>query len=79
MPKDVLVLGAGMVAKPLVDYLLAQPELRVAMASRTEAKAEALVAGHERGVARPLNVQDEEKLDAAVAAADLVISFVPYI
>ena len=79
MPKDVLVLGAGMVAKPLVDYLLAQPELRVAMASRTVAKAEALVAGHERGVARPLNVQDEEKLDADVAAADLVISFVPYI
>ncbi len=79
MPKDVLVLGAGMVAKPLVDYLLDQPDFRVAMASRTAAKAEALVAGRERGVARPLNVQDEGKLDADVAAADLVISFVPYV
>ncbi len=43
MPKDVLVPGAGMVAKPLVDYLLAQPELRVAMASRTAAIAARLI------------------------------------
>jgi len=79
MPKDVLVLGAGMVAKPLVDYLLARPDFRVTVASRTVAKAEALVAGRERGLAQPLNVQDEKKLDADVAAADLVISLVPYI
>lgn len=78
MVKEVLVLGAGMVAKPLVDYLLARPDLRVTVASRTVAKAEALVAGRERGVARPLNVKDGEKLDADVAAADLVISLVPY-
>lgn len=79
MPKDVLVLGAGMVAKPLVDYLLARPEFRVTVASRTVAKAEALVAGRERGLAQPLNVQDEKKLDGDVAAADLVVSMVPYI
>jgi saccharopine dehydrogenase (NADP+, L-glutamate forming) len=79
MPKDVLVLGAGMVARPLVDYLLARPEFRVTVASRTVAKAEALVAGRPRGVARPLNVSDAEKLDADVAAADLVISLVPYV
>ncbi len=78
MPENVLVLGAGMVAKPLVDYLLARPGFRVAVASRTAAKAEALVAGRERGAARALDVRDGERLDAEVAAADLVISFVPY-
>lgn len=79
MAKEILVLGAGMVAKPLVDYLLAQPDFRVTVASRTVAKAEGLVAGRERGAARPLNVDDAEKLDADVAAADLVISLVPYV
>jgi saccharopine dehydrogenase-like NADP-dependent oxidoreductase len=79
MSKDVLVLGAGMVARPLVDYLLARPEFRVTVASRTVAKAEALVAGRERGVAGPLNVDDAEKLDADVGAAGLVISLVPYV
>jgi saccharopine dehydrogenase (NADP+, L-glutamate forming) len=78
MAKNVLVLGAGMVAKPLVDYLLARPGFRVAVASRTVAKAEALVAARERGAARALDVRDGERVDAEVAAADLVISFVPY-
>ena len=33
--KQVLVLGAGLVAKPLVRYLLEQPDIFVLVASRT--------------------------------------------
>ena len=33
--KNVLVLGAGLVSRPLVRYLLEQPDYHVTMASRT--------------------------------------------
>ncbi len=52
--KKVLVLGAGLVSRPLVRYLLDQPGFRVTVASRTVSKAEALIAGHPGGKALPL-------------------------
>jgi saccharopine dehydrogenase (NADP+, L-glutamate forming) len=76
--KKVLILGAGLVAKPLVRYLLDQPDLHVEVASRTVSKAEKLVAGHPRGVAKELNLKNEEMLKGEVAKSDLVISMVPY-
>jgi len=78
MAKEVLILGAGMVARPLVDYLLTETEYGVKVASRTVAKAEALVAGRPRGVCRPLNVDDAAAAEADVAEADVVVSLVPY-
>jgi saccharopine dehydrogenase (NADP+, L-glutamate forming)/spermidine synthase len=76
--KKVLILGAGLVAKPLVRYLLDQPDLQVEVASRTVSKAEKLIEGHPRGVAKELNLKSEEALRGEVAKADLVISMVPY-
>ena len=67
-----------MVARPLVDYVLGRTDYGLKIASRTVSKAEALVAGRERGACRPLNVDDDEALAADVRAADLVISLVPY-
>ena len=78
MPHDILILGAGMVARPIVTYLLERPAFRVTVASRTVAKAAALVGDHERGVAKALDVNDEGALAAEIAAADIVISLVPY-
>jgi saccharopine dehydrogenase (NADP+, L-glutamate forming) len=78
MAKEVLVLGAGMVARPLVDYILGRTDYGLKVASRTASKAEALLGGHERGVCRPLNVDDAAGLDEDVAEADLVVSLVPY-
>ena len=49
--KTVLVLGAGLVAKPLVRYLLDHAGYRVMVASRTLEKAEALIGGHPQGEA----------------------------
>lgn len=76
--KKVLVLGAGLVARPLVRYLLDEPEFQVTVATRTVSKAEKLIDGHPRGVAMPIDVQDEAALRAAIAPADLVISLVPW-
>ena len=76
--KNVLILGAGLVAKPLVHYLLDQPEFHVKVASRTVSKAERLVGDHPHGEAQPLNVDDTATLKGLISQADLVISMVPY-
>ncbi len=76
--KKVLVLGAGLVTRPLVRYLLDQPEFHVTVASRTVSKAEALIKGHERGTAAALNVKDKEKVEEFVKNNDLAISLLPY-
>lgn len=76
--KKVLILGAGLVAKPLVRYLLDQPDFEVEVASRTVSKAVKLIDNHPKGTARELNLKNEENLKGEVARADLVISMVPY-
>ncbi len=75
--KNILVLGAGLVSKPLVHYLL-QNEFGVKVASRTVSKAEALVEGFKNGSAETLNVKDEERLEELIAESALVISLLPY-
>ena len=77
--KNILVLGAGMVSRPLVRYLLEQANYHVRVASRTVSKAEALIGGHPHGEAMELNVKDERKLDELVREADLAISLLPYV
>jgi saccharopine dehydrogenase (NADP+, L-glutamate forming) len=76
--KKVLVLGAGLVAKPLVRYLLDQPDFQVRVASRTVSKAVKLVDNHPRGEALPLNVSDTAELKRLISDTDLAISMVPY-
>ncbi len=74
--KKVLVLGAGLVARPLVRYLLDRG-YEVTCASRTVAKAEALIDGHPNGKAHPLDLGNEAKLAEFIAETDLAISLVP--
>lgn len=76
--KTVLVLGAGLVARPLVSYLLGSADLAVEVADVEPARAERLVAGHPRGRALSLDIADREALAAAVGRSDLVVSMVPY-
>ena len=76
--KKVLVLGAGLVSKPLVQYLLDQPDFHVTVASRTVSKAEKLVGDHPRGKALSLNVTNTDELKKLISDADLAISLVPY-
>lgn len=74
--KRVLVLGAGLVARPLVRYLLDKGH-EVVCASRTVSKAEKLVDGHPNGRARELNLKDNAELSAAISECDLAVSLVP--
>jgi saccharopine dehydrogenase (NADP+, L-glutamate forming) len=75
--KKVLVLGAGLVAKPLVRYLL-DNGYEVIMASRTVSKAERMIAGHPHGKAFALDMQDEGKLAPFIRDCDLAVSLVPF-
>lgn len=75
--KKALVLGAGLVTRPLVRYLLDQPDFQVTVASRTVSKAEALVAGHPKGTTMALLADETDKLAKLVAEHDLAISLLP--
>lgn len=77
--KKVLILGAGLVSKPHVHYLLDVPEFQVTVASRTVSKAQALIGGHPRGQAVALNVDDQAALEEQIKQADLAVSLLPYI
>ncbi|HDQ71526.1 MAG TPA: saccharopine dehydrogenase [Chloroflexi bacterium] len=78
--KNVLVFGAGLVARPLVRYLLEQNDFHVTVASRTLSKAKGLLGDHPRGEALAFDItQDEDKLGDLVAQADIAVSLLPYI
>ena len=76
--KKILVLGAGMVSRPMIQYLLDQPDYHVIMASRTVNKAEQMIGDHPRGEAFSLDVNDDRKVEEFVSKADLVVSLLPY-
>jgi len=76
--KNVLVLGAGLVSRPLVRYLLDVPKFNVTVASRTVSKAVKLVDGHPHGKAIELNVKNDEELEKLIRNCDLAISLLPY-
>ncbi|MCP4201726.1 MAG: saccharopine dehydrogenase [bacterium] len=75
--KKVLVLGAGLVTRPLVGYLLDRG-YAVTCASRTVAKAEKLIDGHPHGTAYELNLKDEGRLADFIKNCDLAVSLVPF-
>lgn len=78
--KKVLILGAGLVSRPIVDYLLHHDDYEVTVASRTVSKAQALIAGHARGRALAFDItKTPEKLKDLVADCDVAVSLLPYI
>ncbi|MCU0850355.1 MAG: saccharopine dehydrogenase NADP-binding domain-containing protein [Candidatus Thermoplasmatota archaeon] len=76
--KIILVLGAGMVSRPMIRYLLDQPNYHVIMASRTVSKAEQMIDGHPQGEAISLDVNDVKKVEDLISNADVVVSLLPY-
>lgn len=75
----VLVLGAGLVSRPLVRYLLDQPETKVRVATRTVSKAERIIEGHKNGEAIHWLVEDREGLKRMMEDSDIVVSLLPYV
>ena len=75
--KKVLILGAGMVVKPMVDYLL-ERQIYVTIASRTRSKADEIINNRSNAESIQWNVDDEETLSKLVKDHDLTVSFLPY-
>lgn len=76
---NILLLGAGLVTGPFIDYMVRRPENHITIASRTLAKAEELAKGKPNVTATTCNVEDQSSIDKNVAACDVVVSLVPYI
>jgi saccharopine dehydrogenase-like NADP-dependent oxidoreductase len=75
--KRILILGAGMVSRPIVHYLSGQTGFEVTVASRTVSKAEALVEGRPGANALALNVKDQAAVDRLVSEHDIAVSLLP--
>nr|WP_319571346.1 saccharopine dehydrogenase C-terminal domain-containing protein [uncultured Draconibacterium sp.] len=73
----VLLLGAGMVAKPLADYIL-DNNIKLTIASRTLTKAEKLIRNRANGKAVQWIIDDIDQLDQLVASHNLTVSLLPY-
>lgn len=73
----VLLLGAGMVAKPITDYLL-ENKIELTIATRTVAKADELIDNRANGTSVQWTIDDAETLDKLVAEHDLTVSLLPY-
>ncbi|CCD27460.1 saccharopine dehydrogenase (NADP+, L-glutamate-forming) NDAI_0K02690 [Naumovozyma dairenensis CBS 421] len=78
MTKNVLLLGSGFVAQPVIDTLSATDGINVTVACRTLANAQEL-AKNSGSKAISIDVTDDSALDAVVAQNDVVISLIPYI
>lgn len=76
--QKVLILGAGMVVKPIVTYLLEKNYL-VTVASRTKSKADAMIDGHKNGTAMQWTVDKQQELDQMISEHDLTVSLLPWI
>lgn len=77
--KRVLILGAGLVSRPLVRYLLSLPDVETIVATRTVKKAQELIENSVRGKAVELLVDDEPSLHRLVKGTDVVVSLLPYV
>ena len=75
--KRVLVLGAGLVVKPLLDDLLSLPEVEVRLAALNVSRAQKLLAGRPQSSALEVNARDEAQLLPEVKEASVVISMLP--
>jgi saccharopine dehydrogenase-like NADP-dependent oxidoreductase len=75
--KKVLILGAGLVSKPMVDYLF-EEGFEVIIATRTKDKADKLIKNHPNGRSVAWMTEDMESLSAMIKDADLTVSLLPY-
>jgi saccharopine dehydrogenase-like NADP-dependent oxidoreductase len=75
--QKVLILGAGMVVKPIVTYLL-EKGYQVTVATRTKSKADVMIGDHPNGTSLAWTVEDEATLDRLVAEHDLSVSLLPF-
>jgi len=77
MSNQVLILGAGLVARPIIRYLLSKNYL-VTVASNTPERSKAMIDNHPKGTSIFWEAGDEAALGALIAANDITVSLLPY-
>ncbi|MEI6173690.1 MAG: saccharopine dehydrogenase C-terminal domain-containing protein [Bacteroidota bacterium] len=76
--KKILILGSGLVAKPIIQYLLSKG-YQVTVASNTPDRSDRMIAGNRNGVSVIWEAEDEVALDRMIAGHDITVSLLPYI
>jgi len=76
--KKVLILGAGLVSKPIITYLL-QKGYYVTVATLIRSKAEEMILGHPNAKAVAWSVEETAALDEMIASHDIVVSLLPWV
>ncbi|MDH3627925.1 MAG: saccharopine dehydrogenase NADP-binding domain-containing protein [Acidobacteriota bacterium] len=76
--RKILILGAGLVSRPIVRYFLDLGDTRVTVGSLYERDAKALIDGHPLGTGLAVDVTRDEEVVPLVADCDLVVSLVPF-
>jgi saccharopine dehydrogenase-like NADP-dependent oxidoreductase len=75
--RKVLLLGAGMIAGPIIRYLLGK-NIRLTVADRDKSHAAALIGKHPGGSALEWDIADEQGLDALISNHDITVSLLPW-
>ena len=75
--KKILILGAGLVVKPMVEYLL-ENGLQLLIASPMKERADEMINGNPLGSSLDWSMDDPATLDKLVAEYDIVVSLLPY-
>ncbi len=75
--KKVLILGAGLVVKPMVEYLL-ENGFGLTIATTTKEKADRMIKGHPKGSSLRWSADDTSTLEKLVNEHDIAVSFLPY-
>ncbi len=73
----VLILGAGLVVKPMVEFLL-ENNFRLMVATTTKEKADRMIKGHPNGSSLRWSTEDADTLERLVNEYDITVSFLPY-
>jgi len=78
--KNIFIIGAGYVARALIDYLLERSdkyEWQITVGDLDVSLAEEKVGNHPRGKAIEFNVKDEAQRESVISNSDVVISLLP--
>jgi len=75
--KKILILGSGLVARPMIRYLLEQ-SFYVTVASNTPDRALEMIGGDQNGESVDWDAKDEESLSKMIAGHDIVVSLLPF-
>jgi saccharopine dehydrogenase (NADP+, L-glutamate forming) len=75
--KKVLILGAGLVVKPMVGYLL-KNNFQLTIASPMKDRADEMISGNPNGSSVDWSMDDPAMLEKLVAESDITVSLLPY-